>query len=147
MGVTFYTELLNNHDTYDISANILKETLIDIIIGRDTIKKYKLFDKIPSQLKGNDLNQEDVKVGNGTKRCECQPKGGSKQPSLIAPTEILTVSPPHRILSSLIPISQNIFGGSLPDDDEIDHDKTDTFKPWLRQPDTSDVLSQIKISC
>ena len=33
-----------------------------------------------------------------------------------------------------------------PDDDEIDHDKTDTFKPWLRQPDTSDVLSQIEIS-
>ena len=26
-------------------------------------------------------------------------------------------------------------------DDEIDHDKTDTFKPWLRQPDTSDVLN------
>ena len=51
-----------------------------------------------------------------------------------------------RLLSSLIPMSQNILGGSLPDDDEIDHDKTDTFKPWLRQPDTSDVLSQIKIS-
>ena len=43
-------------------------------------------------------------------------------------------------------MSQNILGGSLPDDDKIDHDKTDTFKPWLRQPDTSDVLSQIKIS-
>ena len=41
-------------------------------------------------------------------------------------------------------MSQNILGGSSPDDDEIDHDKTDTFKPWLRQPDNSDVLSQIK---
>ena len=107
-------------------------------------------------LKDNNLNQEDVTVGNGTKRCECQPKGGSKKPSLIAPTEILTVSPPHRILSSLIPMSQNqtmesasgfVIGGSLPDDDEIDHDKKNTFKSWLRQPDTSDVLSQIKISC
>ena len=36
---------------------------------------------------------------------------------------------------------ENILGGSLPDDDEIDHYKTDTFIPWLRQPDTSNVLS------
>ena len=43
-------------------------------------------------------------------------------------------------------MSQNILGGSLLDDDEIDYDKTDMFKPWLRQPDTSDVLSQIEIS-
>ena len=46
----------------------------------------------------------------------------------------------------IIPMPQNILGDSLPDDDEIDHDKTDAFKGWLRQPDTSDVLSQIKIS-
>ena len=144
--VTFYNELLNNDDTFDISAIILKETPIDIIIGRDTIRRYQLFDKIPSQLRGNDLILEDITVRKGSIQCECQPKGGSKQPSLIAPTEILTVSPPHRILSSLISMSQNILGGSLPDDDEIDHDKTDTFKPWLRQPDNSDVLSQIKIS-
>ena len=52
---------------------------------------------------------------------QCQPKGGSKQPSLIAPTEILTVPQPHRILSSLISMSQYILGGSLPDDAEINH--------------------------
>ena len=72
--------------------------------------------------------------------------GGSSKPSLIAQTETLIVTPPHRLLSSLIPMSLMPDLGSLPDDDEIDHDKTDTFKPWLRQPDTSDVLSQIKIS-
>ena len=66
--VTFYNELLNNNDTFEISAIILKETPIDIIIGRDTIRKYQLFDKIPSQLRGSD----------GSKQCECQPKGGSK---------------------------------------------------------------------
>ena len=67
-------------------------------------------------------------------RYKATPIGGSKKPSLIAQTEILIVPPPQRLLSSLIPMSQNILGGSLPDDDEIDHDKTDTFKPWLRQP-------------
>ena len=62
MRVTFHNELLNDNDTFDISAIILKETPIDIIIGRDTIRKYKLFNKIPSQLKGNNLIQEDEKV-------------------------------------------------------------------------------------
>ena len=66
LRVTFHNELLNNNDTFDISAIILKETPIDIIIGRDTIRKYKLFNKIPSQLKGNNLIQEDEKVGNGS---------------------------------------------------------------------------------
>ena len=136
LGVTFHNELLNNNDTFDISAVILKETPVDIIIGRDTIKKYKLFEKIPSQLNSDELNQEEVEVGNGTNRCACQPMRDSTKPSLIAQTEILK---PHLIdfLSSLIPMSQNILGGSLLDDDEIDYDKTDTFKSWLRQPDTS----------
>ena len=66
LRVTFHNELLNDNDTFDISAIILKETPIDIIIGRDTIRKYKLFNKIPSQLKGNNLIQEDEKVGNGS---------------------------------------------------------------------------------
>ena len=79
-------------------------------------------------------------VGVGTNRCACQPMRDFMKPSLIAQTETLIVTPSHRLLSSLIPMSQNILGGSLPDDEEIDNDKTDTFKPWLRQPDTSDVL-------
>ena len=42
--------------------------------------------------------------------------------------------------------AQHILGGSAPDADEIDHDKTDTFKPWLPSPSTTDVLSLIYIS-
>ena len=33
-----------------------------------------------------------------------------------------------------------------PDDDEIDHNKTDTFIPWSPSPSTTDVLSLIHIS-
>ena len=146
LGVIFHNELLNNNDTIDLSPVILKETPVDMIIGRDTIKKYKLFEKIPSQLSSDCINHDDLEVVEGTNRCACQLMRDSTKPSLIAQTETLIVTSPHRLLSSLIPMSQNILGGSLPDDDEIDHDKTDTFKPWLRQPDISDVLSQIKIS-
>ena len=113
---------------HQLSPVILK---VDMIIGRDTIKKYKLFEKIPSQSSINGLNHDDLEVGVGTNRCACQPMRDSMEPSLIAQTETLIVTPPHRILSSLIPMSLNILGGSLPDDDEIDHDKRDTFKPYL----------------
>ena len=33
------------------------------------------------------------------------------------------------LLASLTVEAQHILDGSAPDDDEIDHDKTDTFKP------------------
>ena len=65
LGVTLHKELLNNNDTFDISPAILKETPVDIIIGRDTIKKYKLFEKIPSQLSIDGLNHDDLEVGVG----------------------------------------------------------------------------------
>ena len=95
LGVTFHNELLNNNETFDTSPVILKETPVNIIIGRDTIKKYKLFEKIPSQLSIDGLNHDDVEVGDGTNRCACQQIEGSTRPSLIAQTEILIV--PHLI--------------------------------------------------
>ena len=48
--------------------------------------------------------------------------------------------------ASLTVEAQHILGGSAPDDDEIDHDKTDTFKRRLPSPSTTDVLSLIHIS-
>ena len=50
------------------------------------------------------------------------------------------------LLASLTVKAQHILGGSAPDDDEIDHDKMDTVKPWLPSPSTTDVLSLIHIS-
>ena len=73
LGITFHNELLDNNDTFDISPVILKETPVDMIIGRDTIKKYKLFEKIPSQLSSDGLNHDDLEVGVGTNRCACEP--------------------------------------------------------------------------
>ena len=50
------------------------------------------------------------------------------------------------LLASLTVEAQHILDGSAPNDDEIDHDKTDTFKPWLPSPSIADVLSLIHIS-
>ena len=42
-----------------LESVILKETPVDMIIGRDTIKKYKLFEKIPSQLSSDGINRSE----------------------------------------------------------------------------------------
>ena len=44
------TENSNRYDTFDMKAHILKSTLVDLIISRDSIKKFNLFSKVPSQL-------------------------------------------------------------------------------------------------
>ena len=50
LRVTFFDESSNRYDTFDIKAHILKATPVDLIIGRDSIKKFNLFSKVPSQL-------------------------------------------------------------------------------------------------
>ena len=73
------------------------------------------------------------------KKCDC------KAPA-ISQVAFSTVFNQCSLLSSLIPEAQSILGRSLPDDDKINHDKNDTFKPWLPTPSTTDVLSLIHIS-
>ena len=50
LRVTFFDESSNRYDTFDIKAHILKATPVDLIIGRNAIKKFNLFSKVPSQL-------------------------------------------------------------------------------------------------
>ena len=139
LRVSFLNEAINNSDTFDINAIILKDTPIDLIIGRETIKKNQLFQKIPSQL---DVSiTEDTFSDHAKKQCGCQPNG-DLQPQLSSPT----VAQTSRLLASLHLESEQLLGIPLPDDDDIDHDKTDTFKPWLPTISDVDILSLIHIS-
>ena len=139
LRVSFLNEAINNSDTFDINAIILKDTPIDLIIGRETIKKNQLFRKIPSQL---DVSiTEDTFSDHAKKQCGCQPNG-DLQPQLSSPT----VAQTSRLLASLHLESEQLLGIPLPDDDDIDHDKTDTFKPWLPTISDVDILSLIHIS-
>ena len=45
-----FDESSNRYGTFDIKAHILKATPVDLIIGRDSIKKFNLFSNVPSQL-------------------------------------------------------------------------------------------------
>ena len=88
------------------------------------------------------------------KRCGCQPKedlqtSGSvpKGSPLISQLENPTVTQASRILASLVLESEQLSRVPLYNDDEIDHDKTDTFKPWSTPSSDTDILSLIHFSC
>ena len=58
LRVSFFNELENKNDTFDWKAIILRETPFDFIVGRKTITRYNLFNKIPSQL-GNETKNRN----------------------------------------------------------------------------------------
>ena len=127
MHVTFFSEIGNKFDTFDIKALILKSTPVDLIIGRFTIKKYNILDTVPSQL-GDKLLIPSVDPTLKCNKIQCDCLSDSPLTPILKPQ---TVSLSCSLLASPTVESQNLLGGFLPDDDEIDHDKSDTFKPWL----------------
>ena len=154
LTVTYFNERLNNHDTFNINANILDASPIDMIIGRASIKKHSLVLQIPSQFENTKVLITEKKFSeNVVKCCGCQPKE-DLQPSLSVPQgnpltskfEEPAVSQTSRLLASLVLESEQLSGVPLSDEDEIDHDKTDMFKPWLPTSSNADILSLIHIS-
>ena len=119
----------------------LKLPPVDLIIGRDSIKRFNLFSKAPSQLGGK------LPISTPIQHAKCR-TGPCDCPSEVPLTLVAKPRKPviRSLLASLTVEAQHILGGSAQDDDEIDHDKTDTFKPWLPPPSTTDVLSMIHTS-
>ena len=123
-------------------AHILKATPVDLIIGRDSIKKFNLFSKVPSQL---GVKLPTPKPSQPSK-CSTGPCACPSEIPLTLVAKPRTGPVIRSLLASLTVEAQHTLRGSAPDDDEIDHDKTDTFKPWLLSPSTIDVSSLIHVS-
>ena len=70
------------------------------------------------------------------------PKGSP----LITQLENQWVSQTSRIVASLVLESEQISRAPIYDDDDIDHDKTDTFKPWSTRSSNTDIPSLIHFS-
>ena len=144
-------------NTFKIKAIILDSSPLDHIIGRSTLKKYGLVPQIPNQFE--DMSKVLVTEGETSehvnKRCGCQPKE-DLLPSRSIPkgqpvTSQLgnrTVTQTSRIIASLVLESEQLSRAPLYDDDEIDHDKTDTFKPLstTSSNNDTDILSLIHLS-
>ena len=155
ISVNYFNECLNNINTFEIKAIILETSPLDLIIGRATIKNLGLVHQVPSQSLniGKVLITEDKTSEHVIKCCGCQPKeelqtSGSvpKGPPLVSQLESPTVTQTSRILASLVLESEQLSRAPLYDDDEIDHDKTDTFKPWSTPSSNIDILSLIHFS-
>ena len=65
----------------------------------------------------------------------CVPKG----PPLVSQLENPTVTQTSRILASLVLESEQLSRAPLYDEDDIDHNKTDTFKPWSSPSSNTDI--------
>ena len=128
---------------------------LDLIIGRATIKKLSLVHQVPSQFLniGKVLITEGITSEHATKCTGCQPKvklqtsgGVPKGSTLVSQLENPTVSQTSRILASLVLESEQLSRAPLYDDDDIDHDKTDTLKPWSSPSSNTDIISLIHFS-
>ena len=146
--VFYFNELLKNVAYFKINAS----SPIDLLIGRKTIKKFDLFNQVPSQLKDFDEKSitavlESVKIS-----CDCQPRVAllptqsiTKGFRHLSQVKSPTVSQTRGIVASLVLEVEHLLGVSTPDDDEIVHEKGDTFAPCLTSDSTVDVLSLINI--
>ena len=147
LTVVYYNETLNNYADFQINALILKNSPVELLISRDTIVKFGLFKNIPSQLLPTIPISENVCTS-----CVNQSKGESR-PSLDNskgvhfPSQNMTpvFNPKRGILASLVIQSEQLAAEALPDDDEIDHNKHDTFAPWLPTPTEQSPLLLINI--
>ena len=154
--VNYFSERLNNINTFEIKAIIKDTSPLDLIIGRATIRKRGLVHQVPSQFHniGKVLITEGNTSEHATKCSGCQPKeelqtsgSVSKSPPLTSQLENPTVTQTSRILASLVLESKQLSRAPLyDDDDDIDHDKTDTIKPWSTPSSNTDILSLIHFS-
>ena len=82
-------------------------------------------------------------------RRTCYPLEASqkvKHQPLTSPLKEPTVTQTSRILASLVLESEKLSRAPLYDDDEIDHDTIDTFKPWSKSYSDTDILFLIHLS-
>ena len=155
ISVYNFNERLNDINTFEIKAFILDSSPLDLTIGCATIKKLSFVHQVPSQFQniGKVLLIEGKSSEHATKCSGCQPKeelqtSGSvpKSSPLIFQLVKPIVSQTSRVLASLVLESEKLSRAPLYDDDDMNHDKTDTFKPWSTPSSDTDIQSLIHFS-
>ena len=132
---------MNKLSTFEIKAIILETSPLDLIIGRAIIKNLSLVHEVPSQflnigkvlITGGKISEHVTKCSGCQSKEELQTSGSvPKGPPLVSQLENPIVTQTSYILASLVLESEQLSRAPLYDDDDIDHDKTDTFKPDRR---------------
>ena len=131
LTLSYFCPDLNKYSSFSITAFILNESKIDLIVGRKAIRELNLFSKFPDQISANALSNmiplaEVLTSEQVVMTCGCQSKE-KLQPSKRTPKddpfsqmEGPAVTQTHVILASLIQQSERLFGYVPPNEDEID---------------------------
>ena len=148
--VSYFSEALNKTDVFLIDAIVLDSSPVDLLIGKQTIRKTQIFSSVPSQLSSNSVTATSVAAiseiaESATSSCGCQPTGESIAPGSIPATfahlaqnACSTAAQTPGVISALLIESEQLLGVAPLDDDEIDDDKTDAFSHWNSDSDTPD---------
>ena len=158
LRIFYFCETLNKTVFIEITAIILESSPVDLILGRKTIKRHKLFDQIPSQLSVQNVDSASraltgILPEKVVKPCDCIP-GGNLQPSPGTKTENSktklnnqAVSYTPGLLASLVSKSEFISAIATSADDDIDSHESDTFAPYLPSDSKiDDPLASLHIS-
>jgi hypothetical protein len=142
LQVSYFSEYLNKHLTIELKTTVLKFSPIDLVIGRESIRKYNLFSKIPCQLAAPPTVCSVDSFANSTCRkttstpCGSQPKrrtllqDGSPKGRFASQQSDLATSQTRGVLGALVDKSDNLLNRAAADVDEIDPASSDTFLPW-----------------
>jgi hypothetical protein len=157
LQVSYFPENLNKYASMKLKATILNSSPIDLVIGRNSIRKHNLFTEIPSQLVARPTMSKVTSLPvpacckDSGSTCDCQPKGrsllpdGSPKGRFSSQRADLAVSETQGILGVLVDNSENILGRAAADVDEIDEASSGTFLPWSSRFFDTDPLSKIHV--
>jgi hypothetical protein len=138
----------------ELKTTVLKVSPTDLVIGRESIRKYHFFSEIPSQLAARPTVCSADSFANSTcckATCGCQPKrrsllqDGSPKGRFASQLSDLATSQTRGVLGALVDKSDNVLNRAAADVDEIDPASSDTFLPWSPDFFEADPLSKIHI--
>ena len=140
---------LNGCCSFFMKVFLLKDSPIDLIIGRESIKLYDLFTYVPSQISRTGHNETDdfSSVQRPTHLCGSCTCSENLQPYEHSPGKIVlpTLTTGSDVISTLVD-PQDSFT-ETPSSSYEDTHGTGAFEPFLSTPfDETDLLSQLNIS-
>ena len=138
----------NKETSFPISPFVLKDSPIDLIIGRKTIQKFNLFSYVPSQINHMAQNMGEDSIDPRGKEHFC---GSCKLSGNLLPHEntsgtgvLPPVSAGSNALSALVTELDQL---SEVDQTKSAMDNVGSFDPWLHtSPSKEDILSEIHLS-
>ena len=116
LTLSYFCSHKNKFAPFNVDAFILKNSLLNLIIGLPSIRELNLFNLFPEHIGLTRFHSSSVMSALMCMPCGCQPEGefatpdGSQKVPLITQSLLPTTTPTHIIHASLILESEHILG-------------------------------------